>query len=204
MNEKQHEILNAAEKLFEEKGFDGTSVRDIAKAADVNVAMISYYFGSKEKLLETLFETRLANFKINEESIFDEKLSAFESLEQLISIYVKTMNQNAGVYKILSVERGIKKRLINSNSFTKIKKYNQDLVIKVIQKGIDSNVFNVAVSPILVHATMMGTFMNFQMNRSFLQEVLEIESEEAYKQYIENQLVDHIQRTIKALLIYED
>lgn len=204
MNEKQHEILNAAEKLFEEKGFDGTSVRDIAKSADVNVAMISYYFGSKEKLLETLFETRLANFKINEESIFDEKLSAFESLEQLISIYVKTMNQNAGVYKILSVERGIKKRLINSNSFTKIKKYNQDLVIKVIQKGINSNVFNAAVSPILVHATMMGTFMNFQMNRSFLQEVLEIESEEAYKQYIENQLVDHIHRTIKALLIYED
>lgn len=204
MNEKQHEILNAAEKLFEEKGFDGTSVRDIAKSADVNVAMISYYFGSKEKLLETLFETRLANFKINEESIFDEKLSAFESLEQLISIYVKTMNQNAGVYKILSVERGIKKRLINSNSFTKIKKYNQDLVVKVIQKGIDSNVFNAAVSPILVHATMMGTFMNFQMNRSFLQEVLEIESEEAYKQYIENQLVDHIHRTIKALLIYED
>ena len=204
MNEKQHEILNAAEKLFEEKGFDGTSVRDIAKSADVNVAMISYYFGSKEKLLETLFETRLANFKINEESIFDEKLSAFESLEQLISIYVKTMNQNAGVYKILSVERGIKKRLINSNSFTKIKKYNQDLVVKVIQKGIDSNVFNAAVSPILVHATMMGTFMNFQMNRSFLQEVLGIESEEAYKQYIENQLVDHIHRTIKALLIYED
>src|SRR5690606_26526660 len=81
MNEKQLEILNAAEKLFEEKGFDGTSVRDIAKAADVNLAMISYYFGSKEKLLDTLFEVRLYNFKINQEVIFDEKLSPFESLE---------------------------------------------------------------------------------------------------------------------------
>ena len=44
--------MEAAEELFAEKGFSGTSVRDIADAADVNVAMISYYFGSKEKMLE--------------------------------------------------------------------------------------------------------------------------------------------------------
>ena len=52
-NDKQIEILNVAERLFAEEGFDGTSVRDIAKNANVNVAMISYYFGSKEKLLDT-------------------------------------------------------------------------------------------------------------------------------------------------------
>lgn len=204
MNENQLEILNAAEKLFEEKGFDGTSVRDIAKAADVNLAMISYYFGSKEKLLDTLFEVRLDNFKINQEVIFDEKLSPFESLEKLIFAYVKTMNQNAGVYKILSVEGGIKKRLINSDSFGKIKRYNLDLVTKVIKKGVDSGDFNPNILPVLVHSTMMGTFMNFQMNRTFIQDVLAITSDEAYDQYIENQLAKHIHRTIKALLIYED
>ena len=48
-NEKQLEILQVAEQLFAEEGFDGTSVRDIAKKANVNIAMISYYFGSKEK-----------------------------------------------------------------------------------------------------------------------------------------------------------
>lgn len=204
MNEKQQEILNAAEKLFEEKGFDGTSVRDIAKEANVNLAMISYYFGSKDKLLEALFETRLDNFRINYELIFDKDFTAFESLEKLVHVYVKTMNQNAGVYKILSVEGGIKKRLINSDSFTKIKKFNLELVSKVLQKGIDAGVFNKTVSPVLLHSTMMGTFMNFQMNRSFLQNVLEITSDEAYNQYIENQLANHIHRTIKALLIYED
>lgn len=204
MNEKQQEILNAAEKLFEERGFDGTSVRDIAKEADVNLAMISYYFGSKEKLLETLFESRLDNFKIDEALVFNENLSPFESLEKLVHVYVKTMNQNAGIYKILSVEGGIKKRLINSSSFTKIKKYNLDLVSKVLQKGIDAGVFSHTVSPVLLHSTMMGTFMNFQMNRSFLQNILEITSGEEYNQYIENQLANHIHRTIKALLIYED
>ncbi len=204
MNEKQHEILNAAERLFEEKGFDGTSVRDIAKEADVNIAMISYYFGSKDKLLEALFDIRLENFKINEELIFKYCFSAFESLENLIFLYVKTMNQNAGVYKILSVEGGLKKKLINSDSFTRVKKYNLDLVTRVLEKGYSTGDFKYVVSPILLHSTMMGTFMNFQMNRLFLQNILEIQSDEAYSEYIENQLVNHIHKTIKALLIYEE
>ena len=204
MNEKQLEILNAAEKLFEEKGFDGTSVRDIAKAADVNLAMISYYFGSKDKLLETLFEVRLDSFKIDEDSILDSKLSAYESLEKLIHVFIKTMNGNAGVYKILSVEGGIKQRLINSNSFARIKRNNLNLVTNVVKKGVDAGVFNPTISPILVHSTIMGSFIDFQINRRFLQNVLEITSDEAYDQYIENQLANHIHRTIKALLIYED
>ncbi len=48
-NEKQLQILEVAEKLFAANGFDGTSIRDIASEAEVNIAMISYYFGSKEK-----------------------------------------------------------------------------------------------------------------------------------------------------------
>jgi len=51
-SEKQLGILLVAERLFADKGFHGTSVRDIAQEADVNIAMISYYFGSKDKLLE--------------------------------------------------------------------------------------------------------------------------------------------------------
>mgnify|MGYP003575589122 CR=1 FL=1 len=204
MKDKQQEILNVAEKLFETKGFDGTSVRDIAKEANVNVAMISYYFGSKEKMLETLFETRLDNFKIDEDLIFNKDNSIFTSLENLVFIYIKTMNENAGIYNILSVEGGIKKRLLNSNSFLKVKKYNLNLINQVIEKGQQEGVFNKNVSTVLVHATMMGTFMNFRMNRPFLQDILMIKTDEAYDNYIENQLADHIHKTIKALLIYED
>ena len=44
--EKQIKILDVAEELIAKKGFDGTSVRDICTKANINVAMISYYFGS--------------------------------------------------------------------------------------------------------------------------------------------------------------
>lgn len=204
MNEKQIEILNAAELLFSTKGFDGTSVRDIAKAANVNVAMISYYFGSKDKLLETLFEDRISGFKMKTDAIYNENISSFERLEILIDTYIKAMNTNAGLYQILAVEGTIKKRLLISPAFTDLKKFNLEVIGNVINKGIEEGVFNKNSNHILIHATMMGTFMNFQMNRSFLQHVLEFHTEEEYLSYIENELTDHIHKTIKALLTYEE
>jgi AcrR family transcriptional regulator len=50
-------ILQAAERLFAEKGFDATSVGSIARAAGVNKALIYYYFESKDALLAALFES---------------------------------------------------------------------------------------------------------------------------------------------------
>ena len=45
------DILDSAERLFAEKGFDGTSIREITRAANVNVAAIHYHYGSKEEVL---------------------------------------------------------------------------------------------------------------------------------------------------------
>ncbi len=62
-NQKQLQILDTAERLFAMRGFDGASVRDIAQEADVNIAMISYYFGSKERLIESIFLKRVMDVK---------------------------------------------------------------------------------------------------------------------------------------------
>jgi AcrR family transcriptional regulator len=55
-HEPKMRILLAAKKLFAERGFDGTSVRQICELAGVNVALVSYYFGGKEKMFDALFE----------------------------------------------------------------------------------------------------------------------------------------------------
>jgi AcrR family transcriptional regulator len=47
-------ILDAAEKLFGENGFDATSLRDITTEADVNLAAVNYHFQSKESLIEAV------------------------------------------------------------------------------------------------------------------------------------------------------
>ncbi len=51
-NNTKQKVVDTASSLFYQKGFHGTSVRDIAERAMVNVSLISYYFKSKQGLLE--------------------------------------------------------------------------------------------------------------------------------------------------------
>ena len=53
-------LLDTAERLFAERGFDGASVREITAAAGCNVAAVNYHFGSKENLYREVFRRRLA------------------------------------------------------------------------------------------------------------------------------------------------
>ncbi|KLU61013.1 biofilm operon icaADBC HTH-type negative transcriptional regulator IcaR [Peptococcaceae bacterium CEB3] len=52
----KQKIMDAAREIFAEKGFDGARVDEIAKRAQVNKALIYYYFESKEQILEELME----------------------------------------------------------------------------------------------------------------------------------------------------
>src|SRR5579872_5464527 len=51
-------ILKVAELQFADRGYKGTSTRDIAAAAKVNQALINYYFGSKSRLYHAIFNGR--------------------------------------------------------------------------------------------------------------------------------------------------
>lgn len=52
-------ILAAAERLFADFGYDGVSMRQIGAEADVQIALITYYFGSKDGLYRAVFENRI-------------------------------------------------------------------------------------------------------------------------------------------------
>jgi AcrR family transcriptional regulator len=53
-------LLDAAERLFATRGFDGTSLREVTAAASANVAAIHYHFGSKEELLRAVLSRIVA------------------------------------------------------------------------------------------------------------------------------------------------
>ncbi len=57
--ETRSRILDAAEALFVEHGFDGTSMRQITSHAGVNLAAVNYHFGSKDALIQEVFRRRL-------------------------------------------------------------------------------------------------------------------------------------------------
>lgn len=80
-------ILDAAEVLFSEKGFDGASARDITSSAGCNVASINYYFNGKDNLYKQVCKRRLnalRDFRINSINDFMAQESEDISLEGLL------------------------------------------------------------------------------------------------------------------------
>lgn len=82
----RQKIIDAAISLFYAKGYDGTSVRDIAKQANVNAANISYYFAGKQGLLEQLVSDFLEGYLRVIEITFERRnfLSSKEVLFQIV------------------------------------------------------------------------------------------------------------------------
>lgn len=81
----KEKILKAAINLFADKGFDATSVDEIAKNAGINKAMIYYYFSSKEELLASIIRKSINEFTSIIETL---NLSDFKDLEEIIYFFI--------------------------------------------------------------------------------------------------------------------
>lgn len=62
-SETEQKIKLAAKKVFQQKGFDAARTRDIAQCANVNLALINYYYKSKEALFEEIMSETIADFR---------------------------------------------------------------------------------------------------------------------------------------------
>ena len=202
LNNKQLQILQVAETLFAEKGFEGTSIRDISKEANINVAMVSYYFGSKEKLLEALILLKTSGLKEQLIHLIDENLEPMEKINKLIALYINRINCNRGIYRALHFELASQKKALEIQSFSEIKKANLKSMELIIQEGQAKGVFRKDIIIPLLTPTILGTYFHFQMNKPFFEEILNLKTDEEFDNYVKNDLTKHIQQTIKALLIY--
>jgi AcrR family transcriptional regulator len=203
-NEKQIQILQIAEKLFASKGYDGTSIRDISKEASVNVAMVSYYFGSKEKLLENLIIFRTKDLKIKLENLSQTSQSPLEKITKFIQFYIEKIDCNRDMYHIMQFEISNQKRAMDFEAFNEIKKFNLQTLTTIIHEGQEENIFRKDVNIALIIPTIIGTYFYFRMNKAYFSDALGLDSEEKHENYIKNELTNHIQQTIKSLLLYEN
>ena len=83
-------ILNAAEKLFGERGFDGTSLRDITAEAQVNLSAVNYHFQSKESLFDALIERRIEPVNRRRLEMLDEAGES-PTVEQVVTAFVSPL-----------------------------------------------------------------------------------------------------------------
>jgi AcrR family transcriptional regulator len=85
----EEKIKNAARTVFQKKGFAATRTRDIAEEAGLNLALLNYYFRSKERLFEIVMFETLSGFVQGMTSIFNDENTTFEKkIELLTSNYI--------------------------------------------------------------------------------------------------------------------
>lgn len=203
LSQKKIHILQVAERLFSENGFDGTSIRAISKEAGINIAMISYYFGSKEKLLEELILYRASDIRVHIENILRANLSPIEKLEKYIEFYIQQVSRNFPVYRIAMTESQPGRRNFQSDEFAKVKKVNLENLKRIVIEGQESGQFRSDIEPTLIPATIAGTVINFYINREFFSGLLNLSTREAFDNYVKQNLTNYLKTIIKASLLNE-
>ena len=98
-------LLDAAERLFAEKGFAATSVRDITAAASSNVAAVNYHFGGKHRLYNEVFRRRMAAMREQRITSVLQARGESASLEEVLRAFATAFLQPL-------VERGSGRLLI--------------------------------------------------------------------------------------------
>ncbi|WP_052702764.1 TetR family transcriptional regulator [Paenibacillus beijingensis] len=95
-------LLKSARKMFAQKGFEGTSVRQICEDAGVNAALISYYFGGKDKIFSELFNNFFPMEQMKD--ILKQPLSPDEGVRLLVRGVLQFRMNNPELVKIIQFE----------------------------------------------------------------------------------------------------
>jgi len=141
-----HKIISVAIPLFAHKGFAGVSVKEIAEAANVNIALISYHFGGKEKLYATILE---AQFELLDKSIHlvrYEEQCPIEKIRRFSQEFVKLNKFNPNIHRLIYGE------IINASTcYQKIVKPGvircHDFIAECIQEGMKSGQIRPDIKP---------------------------------------------------------
>lgn len=90
----EQRILDAAKRIFINKGMAGARMQDIANEAGINKALLHYYFRNKETLFETIFEEAVHRFIPRVNDIFEMEAPLFEKITMFCSEYISKLQEN--------------------------------------------------------------------------------------------------------------
>lgn len=201
--------MMVAEKLFAANGYNGTSVRDIATKAKVNVSMISYYFGSKENLMEELFKWRMEeglNFAKN--ILENSELSEIQKIDAFINNFVNRVQRLRDFFLLVHTQQVISQNK-NIQNFLKDSKINYiEINQKIIEQGLEKGIFTKKPSYHLVQCTISGTIFNAMHGIKMYKEYLKKNNSDFDEKHYESQYFqeasDHLKTIIRALVGYQE
>ena len=205
--DKKDHILDVAEKVFAELGYDGASTRLISGEANVNMAMLNYYFGSKEGVFLAIFERRIASFQSVLLSIGnDDSTNSWEKLDKYIESYVDRVVNNNCFHVMLNREISKSKKTDLTDQITKIIMKNVTVFQNIIANGIESGEFSKDVDQQLLVATIFGT-KNYIVNTPHISSLIigyDVMDKENQNDKLKPRLKTYLKKLLKAYLVNEN
>lgn len=202
--DKKQQIIESAVQLFAEKGFEGTSIREIATKADVNLAMINYYFGSKEKLFEAMVEQKAAYTKdLLDEIAKDNTITEIGKIDKVIDNYVERLFSNRKFHRVIHQELMLSQRDTLQQTIIDILSPNSLIIKGIIESGIKKGTFNKKVDAPLALASIVGTINQVLLSKRMCNKLLS--KNDDYIPYedpkFKKRLSDHLKEMIHAYLL---
>ena len=191
-------MLDAAEALFAEHGYEGTTTRMLAKEAGVNIAMVSYYFGSKEKLFEALVESRAGVLRDKLISLTERDIDPWTKIELIVDYYVERILSNRNFHRILQREMTLQQRPELNQSISKILAKNRNEVIKIIKEGQKKGIFK-QVDAEYTMASLVGTISHIA-HLSGMDDISSGAVSKSTEEKIKNRLKKHLKEMLKSHL----
>lgn len=158
----EDKIITAARKVFTKKGYAATRTRDIAEEAGINLALLNYYFRSKEKLFQLVMAEKLQQlFSVVFPIVNDEKLTLEAKIKNLVENYINLLLENPELpmfvfYEINSNPEHFKDRiqvtklLKESSLVRQLRERNPNLEpVQFIASLLGITIFPFVVKPIL-------------------------------------------------------
>ncbi len=171
-------ILQAARKIFLQKGMTGARMQEIANEAGINKALLHYYFRSKDKLFGAIFEDIFTQFFKNASGDLLADISIEEKISLLVDSYIKVISENPYVplfilneinrdhtiLKNIILKSGLNSQLLE-NIFSELKK-------------------NLGVDPKQLLVSMLGMCVFPYAARPLLQSVLFDDDRKTFDQFL--------------------
>jgi AcrR family transcriptional regulator len=165
--DRKKQLIDIAMKLFSEQGFDGTSTREIAKAAGINEAIIFRHFKTKEDLywavLADRIESRGRNRRIRE--LLKSGGDFYGILVSIAETLLDRTADDASVTRLLFYS-ALRNRELSDRFFQTYAHENFELLSDFIRKGIEEGQFR-AVEPVVAARSFLGMIIYHYLVQEF-------------------------------------
>ena len=195
-------LLQTAARLFAKHGFEAVSTRMLSTEAGVNIAMIAYYFGSKEKLFEAIIDERLPKSREMLIGFFESNLEPWEKLSAIINHYVERIFNDNTITKLIYRELSLQQRPAHSERILNGILGNWEIMSKIIEEGQNKGIFRKDIDVIMTLNSIFGTISQMVNTPSISAKVLQKENEnEVFDDDIKMRLKSHLNQMIKSHLL---